>query len=271
MKYWRQPRLGAICAFLYVLAFVVGTAYRSNQPGLPDTTKKTTREQNQILLGFAHQHGNLFIISSVLSVIGFALLIVTAFGLFHYMRDHDKLRIGRITLAVGVLGFLISIGGAIVGTATLISAANQYAAHHLSRTVSDFQNQGSLFSILDVVGSEAIAIWLGLTAVTLIRIQGNRSSAGWSTLAAAALSGIGFPVVLVLIAWSIGAGAGLWRYTLYGSPLVVASGIQERNDEPTVEEPAPRSTPRAVMAAAGTVRASRPAGRRGSAAKRRKH
>ncbi|HVC82690.1 MAG TPA: hypothetical protein VNL35_19565 [Chloroflexota bacterium] len=211
MKYWRQPRLGAICAFLYVLLFVAGTAYRSSQAALPDTTGQPSLTQNQILLQFAHAHLGLFTLSAFVTILAFLVLIGTVFGLYAYVAQRGKQRIGTITLAVGLGGLAVSCISTAVGTVALANSTNQYAAHHLIATVKDFQSQGTLFSVLDIVGSEAIAVWLGLAAATIIRIQGNRSIAGWSTLAAAALAGIGFPVALVLVVWSLGAGAGLWR------------------------------------------------------------
>jgi len=235
VKYWRQPRVGAICAFLYVLLFVVGTAYRTSQAALPDTSNKPALSQNEILLRFANAHYGIFAMSAFLTVIALAVLMGTAAGLYSYMAGRDKQRIGKITLAVGLLGLAVSCISTAIGTIALANAASQYAAHHLVSTVKDFQNQGTLFSILDIVGSEGIAIWLGLTAATIIRIQGNRSIAGWSTLAAAALSGIGFPVALVLVVWSTGAGVGLWRLAEGGegrfAPL--------ENESPRAYQPRP--------------------------------
>ncbi|MGH2345166.1 MAG: hypothetical protein ACRDG4_08065 [Chloroflexota bacterium] len=272
MKYWRQPRLGAICAFLYVLIFLGSAVYRTSQTALPDTSKQSTLRQNQTLLEFAHQHGGLFAVSAILSILGVAVLAGTAFGIYYYMIAHGKQRIGRITLLVGLAAILISCISAIVATVALGNAANEFAARHLISTVKHFQDQGTLFSILDVVGAEGLAIWLGLVAVTLIRIQGNRSMPGWSTLAACVLAGIGFPVVLVMVAWSTGTGIGLWRLSMYGGGFgavnepapIDAAGSSSDEDIPISASPPPQ----AVMPA----HPRRPAGKHPSAARhRRRH
>ncbi|HEY8283748.1 MAG TPA: hypothetical protein VIJ28_05130 [Chloroflexota bacterium] len=294
MKYWRQPRLGAICAFLYVLLFVVGTAYRSSQAALPDTTGKPTLIQNQILLRFANSHMGLFIMSALLTILALVVLVGTAFGLYNYMAGRNKQRIGRITLVVGLAGLIVSCVSTAVGTVALANAASQYSAHHLAATVKDFQNQGTLFSVLDIVGSEGIAIWLGLTAATIIRIQGSRSIAGWSTLVAAALAGIGFPAALVLVVWSVGAGAGLWRLADGGggrfAPLETApprayrsrfsSGWGGRKPTPVeddvpadgaiAEDETPAQPSRTRTAGTNGVRRPGAPGRRGAAARRRR-
>ncbi|MGH2409916.1 MAG: hypothetical protein ACRDGS_06035 [Chloroflexota bacterium] len=293
MKYWRQPRLGAICAFLYVLLFVAGTAYRSSQAALPDTTGKSTLIQNRILLQFANAHMGLFTMSALLTILAFLVLIGTAFGLYDYMAERGKQRIGRITLVVGLAGLAVSCASTAVGTIALANSAHQYAAHHLAATVKDFQNQGTLFSVLDIVGSEGIAVWLGLTAATIIRIQGNRSIAGWSTLAAAALAGIGFPAALVLVVWSVGAGAGLWRLSEgFGGQFAPVGTEPPRayrpwfstgwgGRKPTPAEEAPAAEPgtddqpspqpgRPRSSQAGGARRPGAPGRRGAAARRRR-
>jgi len=293
VKYWRQPRLGAICAFLYVLLFVAGTAYRSSQAALPDTTGKPALTQNQILLRFANTHMGLFTMSALLTILAFLVLVGTAIGLYGYMAGRGKQRIGTITLVVGLAGLAVSCISTAVGTVSLANSANQYAAHHLIATVRDFQSQGTLFSVLDIVGSEGIAVWLGLTAATIIRIQGNRSIAGWSTLAAAALAGIGFPVALVLVVWSIGAGAGLWRLSegverrfAPGESAASASrpgfpagwggrkpALVEDDapgDEPSTEDETPAQPTRPHIAQPAGMRRPGASGRRGAAARRRR-
>jgi hypothetical protein len=272
VKFWRQPRLGAICAFLYVLIFAGGTVYRTSQTALPDTTKLSVLQQNKTLLEFAHQHGGLFAVSALLSILGVAVLAGTAFGLYYYMVAYGKQSIGRITLVVGLAAIVVSCVSALVATVALANAANQFAAHHLMSTVKDFQNQGTIFSLLDVVGAEALAIWLGLVAVTLIRIQGNRSIPGWSTLVAAVLAGIGFPIVLVMVAWSIGAGIGLWRISLFGGgfgAIGAAPAVEDVILSPSEEI---ATEPAAPARAFSPRNPRRPVGKHPSAARhRRRH
>jgi hypothetical protein len=271
VEYRRQPRLGAICAFLAAMLFAADTLYQTTQAALPSTAKQTTLQIYETFLTFTHRHGAAFAVPAILSILGVAVLSGTAFALFYYMTDHGKAKIARITLIVGLTAIVVSCVSAAVFIFVLSSAANDYAAHHLTSTVKNFQNQDTIFSILDVVGAEGLAVWLGLVAVTIIRIQGNRSVPGWGTLGACVLTGIGFPVAPVMVAWSIGAGVGLWRVS--NSPPVFDPLEEETVEEvgiPAETMPAPpRRTPVAARPASQT-HTRRPVGKQGSAAKRRR-
>ncbi len=269
--YRRQPRLGAICAFLAAVLFAADTLYQTTQTALPSTAKQSTLRIYETFLTFTHQHGAAFAVPAILSILGVASLAGTAFALYLYMMAYGKQRIGRITLIVGLIAIVVSCVSAAVFTVVLSGAANDYAAHHLASTVKNFEDQDTLFSILDVVGAEGLAIWLGLVAVTTIRIQGNRSIPGWGTLGACVLTGIGFPVAPIMVAWSVGAGVGLWRVS--NSPPGFEPIVEESLEgEVIVAEtaPTPVKEPTGIRRAPTQSNSQRPVGKHGSAAKRRR-
>ncbi len=271
MMYRRQPRLGAICAFLAAILFAADTLYQTTQAALPTTAKQSTLQIYQTFLIFTHQHGTAFVVPAVLSILGVATLVGTIFALYQYMTVHGKRGIGRIALIVGLTAVAISCLSAAVFTFILSGAANDYAAHHLASTVKNFENQDTVFSILDVVGAEGMAIWLGLVAVTIIRIQGNRSVPGWATLGACVLTGIGFPVAPVMVAWSTGAGVGLWRVS--SAPLSFDPIEEEILDEEVIEVetiPVPMKPPPVTTRAASQNHTRRPVGKPSSISKRRR-
>jgi hypothetical protein len=250
-------RIGAICAGLYVGISILSQVYLSSQPQATTKPHATPIEQDSTLLTFAHSHGSLLIASVLLAVIAFLLLGGAALGVFAYVAAYRP-RHGRIILAVGLAALAISIVAVIGSTIDLSSAASQYSRDHLASTVRHFEDRWTGWGIVSIVGSEAIAIWLGILAVALIRIQGNRRLPGWATLAAAFLAGIGFPVLIV---WAAGAAFGLWRMSAGG--MEPASQIIEATG--TVEEAAPRP------ASASGARQAGPPVRRGSGTRRRRH
>jgi len=280
VKFWRQPRLGAICAFLAAILFTVDTLYQTTQAALPSTAKQSTLQIYETFLTFTHRHSAAFIVPAVLSILGVSVLAGTAFALYDYMRGNGKPRIGRIALIVGLAAILISSVSAAVFTVVLNNAANDYAARHLVSIVKNFQNRDTVFSILDVVGAEGMAIWLGLVAVTVIRIQGNRSIPGWGTLGACVLTGIGFPVAPVMVIWSTGAGVGLWRLSTApaGSRSIERETLDAEMEENTIEGEAVKTETKPFQARpvpvngrpASQNHTRRPVGKQGSAARRRR-
>jgi hypothetical protein len=271
VMYRRQPRLGSICAFLAAVLFAADTLYQTTQTALPTTAKQSTLQVYETFLTFTHQHGTAFAVPAGLSILGVAALVGTIFALYQYMTVHGKRGIGRIALIVGLTAVALSCVSAAVFTFVLSSAANDYAAHHLASTVKTFENRDTMFSILDVVGAEGLAIWLGLVAVTIIRIQGNRSIPGWGTLGACVLTGIGFPLAPVMVVWSTGAGVGLWR--LSNAPLSFDPVEDEMFDQEIIEvetTPVPARQAPVNARAASPSHTRRPVGQQGSASKRRR-
>jgi hypothetical protein len=229
-------RAGAVCAFLYVLVFVGGQAYLGSQPQAQYPAKSSLDEQARIFLTYAHQHGSLVVIGSLLAVLGYVLLGGVAIGITPVLQP-DRNRMARIALVVGLLSVCISIIGVVVEAIGLQSAAQQLAGAHTSAAqqaaVHNFRSKTGPFQVLDLAGSLGIALWLGLVGLTLIRILGRRSLAAWGTVASCLLSGIGFPV---LVAWAAGAGLGLWRTAREWSPISPPSPVY---DDGADEEPPP--------------------------------
>ncbi|MDB5074220.1 MAG: hypothetical protein JWO42_399 [Chloroflexi bacterium] len=204
-------RVGAICGFLYVALIVATQVYLSRQP-LPSTKATQTSEQaDRIFLIFVHQHQSVFGVAAVMALAGFVLLGVVAAAL-RTVLARPGLLVPRITFLVGLVSLMLSAVAVILGYIDLGNYAQQLVNAHTPaqiHTVLHAYSNGYYRDVgLERIGLLGVAIWLGLVGATLIRINGRGSVAGWSSIAACVLAGLGLPV---LIAWSAGAGVGLWR------------------------------------------------------------
>jgi hypothetical protein len=255
-------RLGALCAFLYVAVTVAAQVYTGAQaqppsvdtaslaavgyagqqtagvlPSVTDAQKHIDDEQARIYLLFLHQHGGQEIVNAALAALGFILLAGVVVGIMPALQPETQ-RLPRAALVVGLLGVVINIVGLVGVTAGLLGAAGRIASAALPRQYSlvhDAESQLVPFQLLVLIGSLAMALWLGLVGISLVRILGRRSLAAWGTIGACLLTGLGLPV---LVAWCAGAGFGLWRLSRIGLPEPALAAVD------VLPAPAPTPAPR---------------------------
>lgn len=212
-------RVGAVCAFAYVLVFLAGQVYLGSQPQATYPHGSSVDEQTRIFLAYAHQHAGLVAIGALMAVVGYLLLCGVMVGIMPALRP-GRYRVARIALVVGLLSIAVVLVGVVVEATGLASAAQQFVDAHSAaaqlRVVHDFRNKTLPFQVLDLAGSLGIAVWLALVGLALLRILGRSSTYAWGTIGAGVLAGIGFPV---LVAWAAAAGLGLWRLSGVGVPV----------------------------------------------------
>jgi hypothetical protein len=259
-------RLGAVCGFAYVALVVASQVYLSSLP-IPSTKGKTTEQADKIFLSFVHQHSGAFAGTALLAALSFALLIVVDIALLPVL-SRPNFRLPRIAILVGLVSLVVSIVSVILGYIDLSNYANRLASAHTSAqthaVLVQYHSGSTRDIIVEQIGILGTAVWLGLVGASLIRLRGRSSLAGWGSLAAGVLAGLGFPI---LIAWAAGAGVGLWRLSQaaveYDNAETEAG--QSRRDileEASVSAPTPRQTrvPETVDAEVASVPARAPRG-----------
>jgi hypothetical protein len=207
----RLRRLGILCAWLYVVVFIGSQVLLSLGEQLPLDPKQSIALREQAVLRYWHLHIGLIVFGSATAVIGFLLLAGVAWAIYDALRAQRQ-TLARLTLVVGLAGLALSAVAAIVQGTELASLADRlvHASTATARTtvIQEYDNAPASFVALYLLGIEAVAAWLGLVGVTLLQHKGRSSVAGWASLAACLLEGLGLPV---LVAWVLGAAVGLWR------------------------------------------------------------
>lgn len=269
-------RIGALCSFLFVALFVGAQVYflhlasSLGNDKLPSQTKGSIDAQDAALLGFAHRHPDFYTSGSVLTGLGYLVLIGTVFAIYTLLVGRRPTA-ARITLFIGLVSILAVVIGLAVESRGLVDFSSRYvhaatAAARL-KVVHDFKSQAGGYQILDIVGTNGIALWLALIGVTFLRLEGTRSMVGWATLAAGLLVVVQFPVLPV---WALGAGIGLWRVSqspYEPAPSPTPSGSGEVIEAESASVPArARSQPISV----DRRQRQRTVATRGGAARRRK-
>ena len=207
----RLQRLGILCALLYVVVFVGGQAFLSWKEQISLNPKQSVALREQAVLRYWHLHTGLIVFGAVSAVIGFLLLTVVAWAIYSILRAR-RTGLARLALAVGLAGLVLSAIAAVVQGVELASLADRlvHASTAAARNtvIQEYDSAPVPFVVLYLVGIEGIAGWLGLVGVTLLQVNGRSNVAGWASLAACLLEGLGLPV---LVAWALGAAIGLWR------------------------------------------------------------
>jgi hypothetical protein len=214
----RLQRLGILCAWLYVVVFIGSQVILSFAEQITLDPKQSVALREQAVLRYWHVHTGLIIFGSAAAVIGFLLLVGVAWAIYEALGT-QRPTLARLALVVGLAGIVLSALAAIVQGIELASLADRlvHASTAAARTtvIQEYDNAPTPFVVLYLLGIESVAAWLGLVGVTLLQSHGRSSVAGWASLAACLLEGIGLPV---LVAWVLGAAIGLWR--LSGSESV---------------------------------------------------
>jgi hypothetical protein len=259
-------RVGAICGFLYVALIVATQVYLGSQQ-LPSTRGTQTAEQaDKIFLTFVHQHHGVFGVAALLALIGYLLLVVVAAAL-RVALNRPYLLLPRVAFLVGLVSLLLSAVAVVIGYIDLGNYAQRLADAHtqaqIHAVLKAYSNGYFRDVALERIALLGVALWLGLVGASLIRINGRGSVAGWASLAACVFAGLGLPV---LIAWSAGAGVGLWRLSRtdfeHDSPVIEPDAQRDQGPEPpSAPIRAPRLAPVAVEPVASTMATdpSRPA------------
>jgi hypothetical protein len=257
----RLLRAGALCALLYVIVFIGGQAFLSWQEQIPTDPKQSLQLREQAVLRYWHLHTDLITYGAAIWVIGYLLLVVVAWATFLPLRTRRPF-LAYLALAIGLAGLAVSIVAAIVQGVELASLADRFyhatTAATRQAVIHEYDNAPAYFVVLYLVGAEAIAIWLGLIGLTFV-LSDRSSAAGWGSLAACVLQGLGLPV---LVAWALGAAIGLWRLSgtgsAWGSTLDLGRFAQlvmpRANPRATTEDPSPAS--RAVAAQGSKAQAA---------------
>ena len=211
----QQLRIGAICALAFSLLSILGPIYLNSLlhgDTYPDSTKLSTDAFLKLLLPFVHRHQDLWVQQTIVSGVSYLVLLGVVWAAFVYLRGAQP-ALARVTLAVGALAMILAVVAQVLDTHRLLDYAQRFAeagASDQTRVVHDFKSAGAV-QIIGLIGSNALAIWLAIVGIALLRIQGNRSTAGWVTIAVGLLSAINLPL---LFFWCIGAAAYLWRATV---------------------------------------------------------
>jgi hypothetical protein len=239
----RRPSLGqigALCALLYVILSVGAEVYLGTQ-SQPATISKLTNEQNYaIILRWVHPNAGLLAGSSAVETVGNLLLIVVAVALLVILTGRQS-RLGLIACAFGVVGCAGFAVAMVLQVADSISAADQLAhagASAVNGIIKAFEDAVTRDAAIGYFANMAIAAWMGLIGAAVILQRGRRSVAGWASVAACLLQGLGLPV---LIAWAAAACWALWRMDAVAIQPVFGNGWSETQAQ---TEPAARRTER---------------------------
>lgn len=211
----QQLRVGAICAIAFSALYILGPIYLNSLlhgDKYPDSTKLSTDAFLKQLLPFVHRHQDLWMQQAIVSSVSYLVLLGVVWAGFVYLRGAQP-TLARVTLAVGALGMILAIVSQALDTHRLLDYAQRFfsaSASNQNSVVHDFKG-GDAAQIIGLVGTNAMAIWLAILGIALLRILGNRSAAAWVTIAVGLLSAINLPL---LFFWCIGAAAYLWRATV---------------------------------------------------------
>lgn len=261
----RQLRVGAICALTYVAVFIFTLLYVPHLLNGATTPTGSTATKTRLdlyvgsLLAFARAHQGYYTTSAWLSGVNYALLLGVVFAVYRVLSP-IRLLAARITGGIGAISVALVIVDQAVFASGLLDHARQYVAavgDATKRTiVHRFEDSATGYQVLDIAGINGLAIWVALVGVTLLRIQGMRSTIGWASVVAGVLLTTGFPTLPL---WTFGAGIGLWRASQSGWQMAPAAAIAE-------------DTPDALGAGTPMVRRTPPraAGARGSGSRNRR-
>jgi len=279
MNLARVLRIGSICAFLYIAIFVASQVYLSSAANKPPDSLKNEQADHYAarVLQFAHDHPEYYSSGMVFAVLG-SLLLLGPFVAVSLYIGRSRSQAGRLALALGVVGLVVSAISTVIYTRWLVDYAHTHVqgAGTLQALGHAFRKLPGEGTSVELAGGLLTVIWFVVVGMGFLRLRGNGDPIGWANIAAGLLTII--PILPILPLWSLGAGLGLWRAaSTVGTPSTAAVALtgglafdpaDEADDAGLPEErparPLPGVTPAARPRQQPVVR------RGGSGAKRRK-